>query len=854
LAAITLNNASIAWYATPIGGIPLATGSTYSPTISQNTTFYAQANGGFGNLVTARTPVKAYTSGRTLPLVEGFQGNGLPSGWTIKNSNNSALTWSQTNVGNGAEAAPRSFTYQNYFGGTDFVNGQVIEQDELRTPALDFSNTPFPKLTFDLAYAYNNANDGLGVWVSTDCGQTFMASAFNKKGQALSTAGTQTSPFTPNSAGQWATQTVDLSDYAGNANVIVAFRNTPAYGNNLYVDNVRVENAPYFPTASFINPTSICLNQPTLFTNTSTGGATNGYLWTFLDHNSQTLGTSTQKSPSWTFTTPEWVSARLTVTNSQGTTTYTGPWILINQSSTVTSTTPGSRTGTGTVTLAAQASNYGTLSWYAVTTGGTALGTGTSFTTPSLSATTTYYVEASNGACPSSRVAVQATINGSTPADVTPPTAPTGLTASGTSLTSTTLAWTAATDDAGVVGYDLYQGGNLVASVSGTTLAYTVSGLSSGTTYSFLVKAKDAAGNVSAASNTVSVTTLSNAVTAPIASFTVSTPICIGQSITFTNTSTGGSTTTYQWTFFDHNNNPLGTSLATHPTWTFTNEEWVSARLIATNALGTSTSYGPNWLYANPQSTVTSTTPGSRTGTGTISLAAQCSNSGTLSWYGSLTGGTVLGTGTNFTTPTISTTTTYYVEASKAGFASPRVPVVATINGDNTNVTAPVASFTVSSPIGLGQPVLFTNTSTGGPSTTYQWTFLDHNSSPLGTSLATNPTWTFTNEEWVEARLIATNAQGTSTSYGPNWIYANTVPAVISATPASRTGTGPVTLSAQSSFSGTLSWFATLTGGTALGTGTNFTTPAISTTTTYYVEASKAGCTSARVPVVATVN
>jgi hypothetical protein len=78
---------------------------------------------------------------------------------------------------------------------------------------------------------------------------------------------------------------------------------------------------------------------------------------------------------------------------------------------TVSGTTPGSRTGAGTVLLGATAS-VGTPNWYADLTGGSSLGSGTSFTTPVISTTTTYYVEAVNGTCISSpRVAVIATVN-----------------------------------------------------------------------------------------------------------------------------------------------------------------------------------------------------------------------------------------------------------------------------------------------------------------------------------------------------------------------------------------------------------------------------------------------------------
>ncbi|MEE4196164.1 MAG: GEVED domain-containing protein [Bacteroidales bacterium] len=93
----------------------------------------------------------------------------------------------------------------------------------------------------------------------------------------------------------------------------------------------------------------------------------------------------------------------------------------------------------------------------------------------------------------------------STGEDTEAPTAPTNLAASNITETSFTLSWNASTDNVGVTGYDVYQNGNLLSSVTGTST--NVSGLSAGTTYSYYVKAKDAAGNISAASNTLDVTT-----------------------------------------------------------------------------------------------------------------------------------------------------------------------------------------------------------------------------------------------------------------------------------------------------------------------------------------------------------
>ena len=90
-------------------------------------------------------------------------------------------------------------------------------------------------------------------------------------------------------------------------------------------------------------------------------------------------------------------------------------------------------------------------------------------------------------------------------ADTQAPTAPTNLSSSSITETSFTLSWNASTDNVGVTGYDVYQGGSMIGSVTGTSASIT--GLTAATTYSYYVKAKDAAGNVSSASSTLNVTT-----------------------------------------------------------------------------------------------------------------------------------------------------------------------------------------------------------------------------------------------------------------------------------------------------------------------------------------------------------
>jgi chitodextrinase len=90
-------------------------------------------------------------------------------------------------------------------------------------------------------------------------------------------------------------------------------------------------------------------------------------------------------------------------------------------------------------------------------------------------------------------------------ADTQAPGLPTNVRTSNVAQTTLTLNWDASTDNVGVTGYDVYQGGTLLSTVAGTS--YNVTGLTGGTQYTFSVRAKDAAGNTSAPGSTTATTT-----------------------------------------------------------------------------------------------------------------------------------------------------------------------------------------------------------------------------------------------------------------------------------------------------------------------------------------------------------
>lgn len=83
------------------------------------------------------------------------------------------------------------------------------------------------------------------------------------------------------------------------------------------------------------------------------------------------------------------------------------------------------------------------------------------------------------------------------------------------------------------------------------------------------------------------------------------------------------------------------------------------------------------------QPTITSITNAARCGSGTIALNATAS-SGIIRWYANATGGSVIDTGTNFTTPNLTQTDTFWVAATAQYLStcesSTRQAVVATIN------------------------------------------------------------------------------------------------------------------------------------------------------------------------------
>jgi len=131
--------------------------------------------------------------------------------------------------------------------------------------------------------------------------------------------------------------------------------------------------------------------------------------------------------------------------------------------------------------------------------------TGTSTSDSGLGASTNYCYKVTAVDLLDNESAMSIQACATTQADTTPPSVPTGLTATAAGSSQINLTWSASTDTSGVKGYKLYRGGDLLKSVTGTSMSDIR--LSPLTNYCYTVSAVDAEGNESAQSSQSCATT-----------------------------------------------------------------------------------------------------------------------------------------------------------------------------------------------------------------------------------------------------------------------------------------------------------------------------------------------------------
>jgi gliding motility-associated-like protein len=567
--------------------------------------------------------------------------------------------------------------------------------------------------------------------------------------------------------------------------------------------SVTVTTAPT-PAAPTAAGTTICSGSSGTITATAPGGT---YQW----YNAASGGTllitnASYTTPALTSTTTYYVQTTVGGCISPRTAvTVTVNPIPAAPIAASTSTCSGS---SATLTATAPGGTYG---WYDAASGGTLLSTGPSYITPSLTVNTTYYVQTTVNGCSSPRTAVTVTI---IPTPISP-------TAAGTSTCSGTAVTLTATAPGGNYDwYDSASGGTSL--LSGAT--FTTPVLTSTTTYYVQTTV-----NGCVSPRTPVIVTI-NAI--PAAPTVAGATICNGTSATLTATAPGG---TYQW-YDAPSGGTLLTSGTTYTTAALTTSTTyyvqtivngcVSARsavIVTVNPVTAAPTASGTTICAGSTATLTATAPG-----------------GTYDWFSAPSGGSLLFTGASYTTPVLITSTTYYVQATVNGCAGARTAVIVTVN---PTPAAPTASGTS---ICEGNTATLTATAPGG---TYEW----YDAASGGTLLFTGSSYTTSALTTSATYYVQTTVNGCVSARTTVSVTVNPLPVAPTASGSTICQGSTATLTASAP-GGTYNWYSVASGGSPLFTGATYTTPALSTTTTYYVDATSAsGCTGPRAAVTATV-
>jgi PKD repeat protein len=318
------------------GGTP-STSAVQNPTVTYNTagtySTVLTASNSIGNSVFTQTAYITVSSPVTLPLTQDFQTATFPpTNWSLVDGASDGDKWIlSTSAG---QASTQSALFDNW--STD-VTGT---RDEIKT-FVNLSGFTSASMTFYRAYGltYSSPNiDSLEVRISTDCGTTTIQKYLRGGSQLGTGAGTGSSPFVP-TATQWNQDTVDLTPYVGQTNVMVTFINRSHYGDAMYLDNINITGlSSVAPTATIsATPNSVCVGQSVALTNSSSGSPTS-YSWNTGGGSPATASTS---SITVSYTTSGVKTISLTVANGTGTTTSTATISVIASPTTVlTSTNP----------------------------------------------------------------------------------------------------------------------------------------------------------------------------------------------------------------------------------------------------------------------------------------------------------------------------------------------------------------------------------------------------------------------------------------------------------------------------------------------------------------------------------
>ncbi|MEI7726785.1 MAG: hypothetical protein WCK09_16870, partial [Bacteroidota bacterium] len=593
---------------------------------------------------------------------------------------------------------------------------------------------------------------------------------------------------------------------------------------------------------------NLCLGQSiTLSLQNAITGTGNSYQWQSSADGSAYNNVSGAIASSYAVTPAAPLYYQCVVTCQNGPSTATSTPVQITFTNSINGTTPGSRCGTGTVSLAASTGGTGTLKWYGAAAGGTPIGaTGSPWTTPSISSTTTYYVGAETSTSGNSAVGAGASTSSTysnpfysawsnihtqhliTAAEL----AAAGLTAG--NITSVALDVTSA-GTLPMINLSVKIGTTAATNLAtfapngGFTTVYTNASLMPTTGLNVLTFSP--AFYWDGTSNIVLEFCHGNGASSATMSRTIKTDVTSYVSSIKTHVSSATAAATV---CADVTSNLL--TYSERPTFTFAGQVACSSPRSAVVAT----------ITASPVLTISGNQTICNNSPATITVSSTLSDFDSYIW----TPITNLFTDAGCTTPYTAgaSATTVYAKSVTAGSttytcsASNSVSLCANTAASTVTIL-PATPAVTASPVSLclgGISVLTTSPATGYGTATFQWQNSPDGSTYSNISGATSLTYTTpTITSTTYYKLQVSSVAGLCSESTATVTVNN--PQVTGTTPGSRCGTGTVTLGASGSSGTTLNWYSAASGGSSLGSGSSFNTPSISSTTTYYVSSSTAG-------------
>ena len=195
-----------------------------------------------GGPVTATKLQYIVAGGYALPFEESFADGFGTKHWEIQNPDLS-VTWDTISV---AGTVPGSkAVWMNFFNYT-----LITHRDQLISPALDFIGYGSVVLSFRHAYEQRVRIDSLIIKVSQDCGTSWeriWAMGPNGTPYVFVTHQSTGTAFYPQSSDDWCggsygvgCYSIDLTPWAGNAEIKLMFESYAYFGNNLFLNDIRV--------------------------------------------------------------------------------------------------------------------------------------------------------------------------------------------------------------------------------------------------------------------------------------------------------------------------------------------------------------------------------------------------------------------------------------------------------------------------------------------------------------------------------------------------------------------------------------------------------------------------------------